>query len=321
MNNKFNFINELKEEDVIKEVYAIKDIKIKQTRGKDFFIDILLFDKTGLISGKIWNADHTTFDKILAMECIEIKGKVSNYNNSLYLTISEWSTPLDKIDWSYYVKESQLNIKSLTENLKRLLLTIEDPFLKELTNLILKHDKILNSFVKAPAASSMHHAYLGGLLEHSLSVGRMADAIAPLHTDLNRDLLVFSAIFHDIGKIHEFEFKLNIKYSDKGMLIGHSVLGYQLIASMIKKVKSKDKELALKVLHIILSHHGKLEYGASKEPMIGEAVAINYLDELDSKMNAFKTERNKPENKNRSWSDYSKMFNKKLFLGYKEKNI
>ena len=178
------------------------------------------------------------------------------------------------------------------------------------------HDqKTAELFQRAPAAKGFHHIYLGGLLEHTLSVVRLLDKVADHYQNLDRDLLLAGGILHDIGKIYEFNYDSLIEYSDEGRLIGHIVMGVEMINKKIETIPDFPAPLALKMRHIILSHHGEFEFGSPKRPKTLEALVVHYIDDLDAKLNAFQSFITDSNNADSDWTAYNRFFERFLYKG------
>jgi 3'-5' exoribonuclease len=194
-----------------------------------------------------------------------------------------------------------------------LISTLKDPDLGRLMNAFFHDEEILAQYRVAPAAKGMHHVYLGGLLEHSLAVAKLVDATVPLYDGLNRDLLIAGALLHDIGKVREMTYLRSFDYSDEGKLIGHITIGVEMLHERVTGLPGFPAELAMLLKHMILSHHGQYEYGSPKRPKTLEATILNYLDDLDSKINGIRTHiRKEPDNPSR-WTSYHRLYDRYFF--------
>ena len=200
------------------------------------------------------------------------------------------------------------------DSLMSIISTIENPHLKTLLELIFSNEEIADSFQKAPAAKGFHHAYIGGLLEHTLSVTQLLDLVADHYQQANRDLIITGGILHDIGKIRELSFKGSMNYTDEGRLIGHIVMAVELVDTKIAEISDFPKQLALELRHILLSHHGTLEYGSPKRPKTIEALIVNFIDDLDAKMNAFGEFINSSGEES-NWTPYHRLLERFIYKG------
>ena len=191
---------------------------------------------------------------------------------------------------------------------------METEYLRELFEAFWHDEKFVNQFIHAPAAKQMHHAYIGGLLEHTLSMALLVDKIAGHYGGIDRDLLLAGAILHDIGKIREFEYNSKIDYSDEGRLVNHIVIGIQLIEEKLGVLNDFPKEHAILLKHMIISHHGSREFGSPEPPKTIEAVLLNYIDEIDSKVNGIR-DYMAAEDPNETWTSYHRLLERHFYKG------
>ncbi len=231
---------------------------------------------------------YNTFERD---DIIEVKnGKVAQYKDSTNITINEGIGKIVKMseyDITDFVPETENDIEDMTTDLMQTIESVENPHLKTLLASFFSDSSFLENFKKAPAALYIHHAYIGGLLEHTLHVIELCKSISKVYNTLDKDLLLTGAILHDIGKIKEFVVTTNIKQTEDGMLRGHITLGEEMVLEKIRSISDFPETLRLKVAHIMLSHHGSNEYGSPKEPCFPEAVAIHYADEFDSRVDQY----------------------------------
>lgn len=203
----------------------------------------------------------------------------------------------------------------MAAELRRLAKGVDNPFLRELLFAFFHNRKFFEQFKKAPAAKGMHHAYLGGLLEHTLAVARLVDVVCPLYPAIDRSLLMAGAMLHDIGKVEEFSFATHpFDYSDSGRLMGHLVLGVEMIQERIDTVLHFPKALAVRLKHLILSHHGRQEFGSPTVPMMLEAFVLNFLDDLDSKINYVNRLSGQVQNEGYQWTDFQRPMERFLYI-------
>jgi 3'-5' exoribonuclease len=193
-----------------------------------------------------------------------------------------------------------------------------DVNLRALLQAFLDDGAFLEAYSRAPAAKAMHHVYLGGLLEHSLAVATLADDICQRYPGLNRDLLVAGALLHDIGKVNELRYARSFEYTDAGKLLGHIVIGVEMIEEKLRGIPGFPRELAILLKHLLLSHHGQYEYGSPKRPKTLEAVILNFIDDLDSKINGVRTHLDKEPDSDSSWTQYHRFYDRYFFKGFGE---
>ena len=260
------------------------------TKNGKKYENVTLQDKTGTLDGKIWEPNSEGIGEFAQHDYVEIFGDVSVYNSALQISIKRARRCREgEYDPADYVPVSERDNDEMYEELKDIIKSITNKYLhKLLLSLFVENEEFVKRFRKSSAAKSVHHAFVGGLLEHTLGVAKLCDHFASTYPVLNRDLLVSAGLLHDIGKTREFSSFPQNDYTDAGQFLGHIVMG----AQMIDRVASADKEfpplLKQELEHCILAHHGKLEYGSPKLPMIPEAIALNLADETDSKMETMK---------------------------------
>jgi 3'-5' exoribonuclease len=316
---KKQFINSIKAGDVIDDIFVLSEKNLAQKKDGNNFLNISLSDKTGPIKGVVWDNVDQISANISAGDFVHAKGTASEYRGSLQLVIKNMEAlPADSINPSDFLPESRLNRDDMFERLLKLTDSIETLYLKNLLEAFWNDDEFVNKFKTAPAAKKMHHAYLGGLIEHTLSMTLLADKIATHYKGIDRDLLISSAILHDIGKIREFDYKVKIDYSDEGRLLNHIVIGVQMIEEKLKNIKNFPEEQALLIKHMIVSHHGTRDFGSPEPPKTIEAVLLNYIDEIDSKVNGIR-EFIAKEDPNETWTSFHRLLDRFFYMGKNNK--
>ena len=286
------FINELKSGDVVDSLFSIKYKHPIQEYKNGFMFSIGVSDKTGEIPITYWgspNKDKT--DKIFRgfseNDIIRVKGIAGEYKGKLKIDVNEDNGLIEiteNYDQEDFVPVTDKDIEKMYLELKEYMDHIKNNHLKLLLDQFFGDKVFENIFKKCPGAMYMHHGYIGGLLEHTLNVVKLCHKIFEIYPILDHDLLITGAILHDIGKIKEFEVNTNIQVSEEGMLRGHIVMGEEMVLEKINKIPGFPNILKMKISHILLSHHGNLEYGSPKTPQFPEAAAIYYADEFDSKI-------------------------------------
>lgn len=315
---KKQFINSIKAGDIVDDIFVLSEKNLAQKKDGNNFLNISLSDKTGVIKGVVWNDVDRITAKISAGDFAHVKGTVSEYRSSLQLVIKNIETySSESINPSDYLPESRHNRDDMFERLLKFTKTIKTLYLKNFLEAFWNDDEFVSGFKTAPAAKKMHHAYIGGLLEHTLSVALLADKIAAHYKGIDRDLLITSAILHDIGKIREFNYKVKIDYSDEGRLLNHIVIGVQMVEEKLKNIKNFPDEQALLIKHMIVSHHGTREFGSPEPPKTIEAVLLNYVDEIDSKVNGIR-EFIASEDTGNKWTSFHRLLERFFYIGNKE---
>lgn len=284
------YIEGLREGEKVAEIYLCKSKTTATTKNGKPYDSVILQDKTGVIDAKIWEPNSLGIDDFDALDYVDIVGEVIVFNGGKQLNIKRARKAKEgEYDEGEYLPVSEKNIDTMYEELLGFISSIENKHLKQLLSSFFIEDKdFVASFKKNSAAKSVHHSFIGGLLEHTLSVTKLCNEYTKLYPILNRDLLITAAIFHDIGKTKEISKFPTNDYTDEGQLLGHIVIGYQMVDDAIKKLDGFPEKLGNELKHCILAHHGELEYGSPKKPAIIEAVALNFADNTDAKLETMK---------------------------------
>lgn len=294
---KTQFIRELQEKDAIDSPFLIKFSATATGKNGKPYMNLILMDKTGEIEARIWEDVAAYMGQAVRDSFVQVNGRCQTYQGRKQIVIHQLQILReDEVNLREFVPEGDLDPEALYAQLLDFVSTMKDPHYKALAESILKEDSdIADRIKRAPAAKSVHHAYKTGLLEHVVSITGILDSLSQHYGKLlNRDLLFLGGFFHDIGKIWELSYDRVTDYTTEGKLIGHLVMGVELIDKKIRELDSQEgrmpspfpEEKKLLVKHIILAHHGKLEYGSPKEPHILEALVVHMIDDLDSKVNA-----------------------------------
>ncbi len=284
------YIEGLREGEKVAEIYLCKSKTTATTKNGKPYDSVILQDKTGVIDAKIWEPNSLGIDDFDALDYVDVVGEVIVFNGGKQLNIKRARKAKEgEYDEGEYLPVSEKNIDTMYEELSGFISSIENKHLKQLLSSFFIEDKdFAASFKKNSAAKSVHHSFIGGLLEHTLSVTKLCNEYTKLYPILNRDLLITAAIFHDIGKTKEISKFPTNDYTDEGQLLGHIVIGYQMVDDAIKKLDGFPEKLGNELKHCILAHHGELEYGSPKKPAIIEAVALNFADNTDAKLETMK---------------------------------
>ncbi len=331
MIKKKTFINELKQGDRVEDVFVILKARQGTAKNGEPYWDVEFQDKTGRIPGKIWYPHSSRYSNIPSEELAYVKGYVDSFRDNLQIVISELKVIEERIDaWSDF-------LPTVSTPPEELLSELESLFLKELQyrpwrklcGLIFRDGYVRKNLLICPAAKSIHHAYIGGLLEHTLNVCKICLQVCEIFKDLDREILVVASALHDLGKIKEFTGKVFIDYSDKGQLLGHIILGLEMIAPFLDRVKDLEEKLVLHLKHLILSHHGEYEFGSPKRPKTREAFVLHFADNLDAKLNTVANLLEGMEGEEDNWSKYQRSLDRKIFrpvstmelLGEKKKDL
>ncbi|MDH5298590.1 MAG: HDIG domain-containing protein, partial [Desulfobulbaceae bacterium] len=255
---------------------------------------------------------------------VRLSGQAQSFKGTLQLKITSLAAvPAEEVDIARFLPACPGDIPAMAAELRRLAKSVDNPFLRELLFAFFQNRKFFEQFKKAPAAKGMHHAYIGGLLEHTLAATRLAEAVCTLYPTLDRSLLMAGAMLHDIGKVEEFSFATHpFDYSDAGRLMGHMVLGVEMVQKRLDAIPHFPKELAIRIKHLILSHHGRHEFGSPTVPMMGEAFVLNFLDDLDAKINYVDRLSSQMQAEGYQWTDYQRTMERFLYVqGHPDRTV
>lgn len=310
------YVEELTGGERIESVFLLRRCDLRQTRGGKFYLDMQVGDRTGVLPAKRWDADESLFEALRNADIVLVKGTVQTYRDSLQLVIDQIRTvrPED-VDISELLPHTERDIDAMWQTLLERAASIRDPYLKELLERMTGDEEIAEGFKSSPAAISYHHPFIGGLLEHTVSVLDLAEKILPNYPHIDRDLLLTGVILHDIGKMRELSSEVNFKYTDPGELLGHIVLGVLMVEDKVREIPEFPEDLLMKLQHLILSHHGAYEFGSPKLPMTIESIALHHLDNLDAKLNAFTSAIEVEGEAESNWTQWNKMFQRRLYKG------
>lgn len=283
------YIKDYKDGDRVFDIYFCKYKSSAVTKNGKNYDNVILQDKTGTLDAKIWDPNNAGIADFDAMDYIEVYGEVTSFNGALQVNVKRIRKCAEgEYDEREYMPISKKNIDEMFTELLKMIDSVENTYLNALLKKFFVEDEAFaERFKKASAAKSVHHGFIGGLLEHTLGVTKLCAYYCTSYPILNRDLLLTSAICHDIGKIKEISaFPLN-DYTDEGQFLGHIVIGSEMIGEKVKEIAGFPAVLEMELKHCILSHHGEYEFGSPKKPAIIEAVALNYADNTDAKLETF----------------------------------
>ena len=302
------YIETLREGERVTEVYLVKYKQAALTKAGKPYDNVLLQDKTGTLDAKIWDPGSVGIDEFDAMDYIAVTGDVTCFQGNLQMSIKR-ARKVDEgeYDPKDYLPVSQRDITEMYTELMGYIYSAKNPYLSKLLHNFFDKADFEKRFKFHSAAKSVHHGFVGGLLEHTVSVTRNCDFFAKCYTFLNRDLLLTAAIFHDVGKLCELSTFPENDYTDAGQLLGHIVIGTEWVGDEIRKIPDFPVVLANELKHCILAHHGELEYGSPKKPALAEALALSFADNLDAKMETVKELlANVPDN-NLEWQGFNRL--------------
>ena len=306
-----NYIDTFREGMHIADVYLCKNKQIAMTKNGKEYGNLVLQDKTGTIDAKIWDLGSPGVGDFETMDYVHVEADITLFQNSNQMNIRRIRRAQEgEYVEADYLPVSKKNIKEMYEELLGCIGTVKNPYLQKLLSIyFVDSPAFAKAFQFHSAAKSVHHGFVGGLLEHTLSVAKMCDYYSSCYPQLNRDLLLTAAIFHDIGKTKELSRFPENDYTDDGQLLGHIIIGTEMVGKGIRAIPGFPEVLAVELKHCILAHHGELEYGSPKKPALLEALALNFADNTDAKMETMIEALNagNPGSDNKGWLGYNRL--------------
>ncbi len=313
MAEKKLFVSELQEGRQVRDLFLLSRKTLAETKAGKPYLSLTLMDKTGEIEARVWD-NAVALDRVAEVgDVIAVQAIAKSYQNQVQLTVSGIRRAgQEEVVLADFMPASKRSDGEMRRELAVFIDSVSDGGLQRLLKNLF-HGDLLERFCQAPAAKKMHHAYIGGLLEHTLSVTGMADKSADHYPGLDRDLLVAGALVHDIAKTEEFSYRsLPFDYTDRGRLLGHLVLGAEMVQNAARTIKGLDRLRVDTLAHLVLSHHGRYEFGAPVLPMTPEAILLHHLDDMDAKMNYIDQLREKQEEP--GWTDFQRPLERFLYL-------
>ena len=316
------YINQLKDNEAIDEIYLVTEKQLRPNKNGVFYIQMAISDRTGSVGVRIWNATEEMFQTFNTGDYVRIDGMVQRFQGALQV-IGRSVAPVDasEVNADDFKKIVQVDRQKLRVRLVEILRGMTNPALVNLADCFLMDDEFMERFCRIPAGVKLHHAYEGGLLEHTVTMLEVAKKIMPLYPMLNGDLLLTGIFLHDIGKTIELSAGNNeFSYTDEGQILGHPVIALELLHDKIRETENLtaekfDPEIAMLLKHLIISHHGTYLNGSPKLPMTLEAMALHYIDSLDSKLVEFEKYMFEDPNAGSHWTNYIPTIERKLYKG------
>ncbi len=313
------FINQLGEREEIDDVFLASDKQLRPNRNGNLYLQLRLSDRTGSVNAMMWNANDRVYQAFNNGDYVHVHGTSQVYNGNLQIIVTQID-PAEPgyVDEADFVHVDDGQREALLRRLTELLRSIDNLDLRNLAECFLIDEDFMQRFAACPAGVKHHHAYPGGLLQHVVDLLELVRVVAPRYPQLNADLLLMGAFLHDIGKIDELISDKGLAYSDEGQLVGHLVQGVSILERKLHELRRMAEEefppsLAMQLKHMIVSHHGKLEFGSPKVPMTVEALALHYLDDLDAKLHSFDQLMREDVNIDSVWTTYHPHLGRKLY--------
>jgi 3'-5' exoribonuclease len=294
------------ENKVITSTFVVVSKQVKPKKSGEPYLALTLGDRTGQIESKMWDNVEEVLDAFEQDDYLKVKGLINKYKNRFQLTIHKLRRLVDsEIDYADYLPKTTKNIDELWQTLVEFVASFQNPHLKALIQSFMGDPDIAQAYRNAPAAKTLHHAYIGGLLDHVVSLFRSCDLVCRNYPQVNRDLVLAGAFLHDVGKIHELTYNRSFSYTTRGQLLGHMIIELEMLQAKLVSLPDFPPELKILLEHLIISHHGQYEFGSPKLPMFPEALLLHYMDDLDSKMESMRALFEREWEQEHPWTSYS----------------
>ncbi len=311
-----NNIASLAPNQLLDDIFLLRECQLRTSKNGKYYLHVGLTDKTGQIVGRLWTANEAIFQALANAPFVQVQGRVEVFQDSLQLNLATIrAVSPANVTMEDFLPSTAKDVDAMWRKLLALAGTVKNEHLAKLLKSILGDPALSAKFRKAPAATSFHQAYLGGLLEHTLAVTEMADLVAARYEGMNRDVFITGAILHDIGKVEELSWDRGFDYTDRGKLVGHLILAVEMLQDKVRVIDGFPPTLFDLLSHLILSHHGEYEFGSPKLPMTAEAIALHHLDNLDAKVEASLRAIGSDRLAEGNWTEFSRMFQRQLYRG------
>lgn len=282
-------IKELSAGQITDTLYLVAERSLRAHKNKPGqYLQMTLQDRTGSMKAMFWDVPGEVAGIVQAGSIYQVQGKVESYMDDLQIRVTSLREPRGPVDWSQFLPESSRSAADLEAEFDRVLASLRDPHYGAMVKALRTNKELWPKYAKSPAATSVHHAYLRGLLEHTLNMCRICDALAKIYPDADRDLLLCGAVFHDVGKVDEYESGPAFSKTVIGELVGHLAIGDQLVVQMAAGIQGMPVEKVRHLRHLVLSHHGQLEYGSPILPKTLEGLLLHFADNVDAKVGIFR---------------------------------
>lgn len=307
---------DIKDNQEVSTLFLVKTMRLSETKAGKPFLALELMDRTGELVGRVWDDAERMALQCPAGSVVRALGQAQVYKGALQLKI----TGIEKVagegvDWARFLPTTPCDIEAMADEVIMLIKGLPDREIQRLLMAVVKDHALWKAFLSAPAAKSMHHAYIGGLLEHTLGLCRLAQSVCGLYPSLDRSLLIAGCILHDLGKVREFSFAVPpFDYSDQGRLLGHMVISLEILQEKIAALRDFPERTAMMIKHLVISHHGRYEFGSPALPMTREAFALNFIDDLDAKMNYLDRLSRQVAPAEYQWTEYQRTMERFLFV-------
>jgi 3'-5' exoribonuclease len=311
------FVADLVEGEAVTSFFLAKQIQVRQRKRGEAFLTLTLADRTGEVAAVLWEGAEEASRELEEGDIVKVQGTLGEYQGGRQLTLARLRKAAPgEVSLDEYLPRSDKDPNQLLGELKRTVDEMRNPHLQRLLQGLLADPVLVQAWITAPAAKGIHHAVLGGLLEHTASVVGLCALLADYYPALDRDLLLAAAMLHDLGKVRELTWDRVFDYTDAGRLLGHITLGTLLVEERIRAIPDFPEATAQRLLHCILSHHGELEWGSPKRPKTLEALVLHYAEDMDGKINGFLSfSRTSPDPRRPGWTQFNRGLDRYLFFG------
>ncbi len=294
------------ENKIVTSSFVVVSKQVKPKKSGEPYLALTLADRSGHVEAKMWDNVEEAIDAFDQDDFVKIKGLINKYKSRFQLTIHKLRRLGEsEVDFSDYLPKTKKDVGEMWQTVAGFVAGFKDPYLKALVEAFMADPEIAEAYRNAPAAKTLHHAFIGGLLEHVLSLFQSCDLMCRNYPYINRDLLLTGAFLHDIGKIHELTYNRSFSYTTRGQLLGHMVIELEMLQAKLMRVPGFPESLKTLVEHLIISHHGQYDFGSPKLPMFPEALLLHYLDDLDSKMEAMRAQFERGAEADGAWTAYN----------------
>ncbi|MGI9428708.1 MAG: 3'-5' exoribonuclease YhaM family protein [Bythopirellula sp.] len=313
------YVSQLSHNETVSQVFLASDKQLRPNRNGNLYLQVELSDRSGSVNSRMWNASDNDYKAFDNGDFVHVEGATQLFQGNMQLIANRIRKARpDEVDEADFVTLQSEDVDKMRDRLVEILGSIQSAPLARLAKGFLADEVFMEKFCRAPAGMKNHHAYQGGLLEHVVSLMELVKIVGPRYPQLDTDKLLMGAFLHDAAKVDELAYERDISYTDPGQLLGHMVLGVTMVDDMVRTIVAQDGQpfpnrLLLELKHMIISHHGRYEYGSSKLPMTLEAVALHHLDNLDAKLASFTQLINDCPNTDSNWTQYFSQIDRKLF--------
>jgi 3'-5' exoribonuclease len=313
------YVNQIGENDKVDDIYRVCEKQLRPNKKGNLYLQFNLSDRTGVLNARFWNATVDQAEQFSNGDYVRIEGMSQRYQGAIQLIVHKIAKADDsEIDVNDFVRSGHIDVPLRRARLKELLRTITNPSLHNLADCFLLDDEFMSKFCIAPAGVKLHHAYRGGLLEHTTQMMELAIQISAIYPQLNRDLLLMGAFLHDVGKVNELAFDNEMRYTDAGQLLGHSLMGVEILQKKIIETETLSGEkfseqIAMLLKHLLISHHGEYQNQSAKLPMTLESQTLHFIDSIDSKIAEYQRYITEDPNQGSAWTNYIPAIERKLY--------